>query len=56
MDIRALQRATGWSYSQVLHLVHALEKQGYIIQAAGSRRRYRLHSACRPAGALLQSA
>jgi len=56
MDIRALQRATGWSYSQVLHLVHALEKQGYIIQAAGSRRRYRLHPACRPAGALLQSA
>ncbi|WP_069802385.1 MDR family MFS transporter [Thermogemmatispora onikobensis] len=54
VDLRTIQQVICCSYPQARHLVEALERQGYVLRAAGPRRRYCLHPSYRPAAVRLR--
>ncbi|MBX5458713.1 MAG: MFS transporter [Thermogemmatispora sp.] len=54
VDLRIIQQVIRCSYPQARHLAEALERQGYVLRVAGSRRRYCLHPSYRPAAVRLR--
>jgi hypothetical protein len=51
LDVHALQQSTGLSYAQLQHLLHALQRNGYVVLT--EYRRYLVHPAHRSSVALL---